>query len=175
MRRLDISPQLSCPVPQWSHYGHQTLHGDAHQEVTLARHHDVLQGVEQVGKHHDVELCGDVHSMVADEEDEEGDLEDGESDETLVECRFHVGVAEDHDGGQVAQQPHTADQRDGDPLQEVVGPDLQLGECRAGTVSRVQLSFHQRGRQTELLIETTRSRLSLYFREKEFLFNTSGL
>ena len=42
--------QLSSPVPQWS------LQSDAHQEVNLARHQDVLQGIEEVGNHHNIEF-----------------------------------------------------------------------------------------------------------------------
>ena len=55
--------------------------------------------------------------MVADDEDEEEDLEDGESDEALVEGGLHVWVTEDDNGGQVAHQPNTANHRDGDLLQ----------------------------------------------------------
>ena len=40
----------------------------AHQQETLTRHQDVLQGVEDVGKHKHVELSTDT--AVADEEDE---------------------------------------------------------------------------------------------------------
>ena len=35
---------LGRPVPQRSHHGNETLQSDAHQEETLTRHQDVLQG-----------------------------------------------------------------------------------------------------------------------------------
>ena len=42
----------------------------AHQQETLTRHQDVLQGVEDVGKHKHVELRPHTDTAVADEEDD---------------------------------------------------------------------------------------------------------
>ena len=57
----------------------------------------------------------------------------------------HVGLAEDDNDGQVAQQPRGTNHRGKDLLQYVLGPDLDLGDWRTGTVSQVEMSFHQGG------------------------------
>ena len=62
--------QSGSPVPQRPHHGYQTLQSDAHQQETLTRHQDVLQGVEDVGKHKHVELRPHTDTAVADEEDD---------------------------------------------------------------------------------------------------------
>ena len=71
----------------------------AHQQETLTRHQDVRQGVEEVGKHQNVEVVPDAGTAVRDDEDEEKDLEDGESDEAVVEGGLHVWLTEDDNGG----------------------------------------------------------------------------
>ena len=78
-------PQPGVPVPDWSDHSQQALQGDTHQQVALARHQDVLQRVQKVGEHHHVHIGLDDHGVVADDEDEEHNLEDGQSDEALVE------------------------------------------------------------------------------------------
>ena len=143
--------QPGLPVPQRPRYGHQTLQGDAHQQVTLTRHQDVLQGVEEVGEHQHVHLGLNVDSVVADDQDEEHDLKHSEGDETLVEGWLHVGVAEDHHGSQVTHQSHTAHYRDGDLLQYELGPDVLLREGAGGAIvtdCHIETSDHQRASAT---------------------------
>ena len=72
-------------------------------------------------------------TVVTDDEDEEEDLEDGESDEALVEGGLHVWLTEDDNGGQVPHQPNTANHRDGDLPQYELGPGFHLSGVETGT------------------------------------------
>ena len=70
--------------------GQQTLERYAHDEEGLARHHDVLQRVDQVREQRDVERRAEAEGVVQDHQQQEDDLDDGEADETLVEGRDHL-------------------------------------------------------------------------------------
>ena len=70
--------------------GQQALERDAHDEEGLAGHHDILQRVDEVREERDVERGAEAEGVVQDHQQQEGDLDDGEADQTLVEGRDHL-------------------------------------------------------------------------------------
>ena len=70
--------------------GQQALERDAHDEEGLAGHHDILQRVDEVREERDVERGAEAEGVVQDDQQQEGDLDDGEADQTLVEGRDHL-------------------------------------------------------------------------------------
>ena len=81
---------MSLPVVDGPADGQQALERDAHDEEGLAGHHDILQRVDEVREERDVERRAEAEGVVQDHQQQEGDLDDGEADQTLVEGRDHL-------------------------------------------------------------------------------------
>ena len=76
--------------------GQVALGGDAHHQVGLESHQDVLEGVPEVGEEEDEELVVEVEVEALDVDDDRQDEEgvnDGQGDQTVVESRLHLWPA----------------------------------------------------------------------------------
>ena len=92
-----VNHQWKVDIPlsvfQGSSDGQKALGGDAHHEERLKVHEDVLAGVPHVGEEHDEHLVVEVKVKplrVNDEDGEEEDVGDCQSDQSVVESRFHL-------------------------------------------------------------------------------------
>ena len=81
--RFSLYPVLYRPAN-----GQVALGGDAHHQVGLESHQDVLEGVPEVGEEEDEELVVEVEveplDVDDDRQDEEG-VHDGQGDQSVVE------------------------------------------------------------------------------------------
>ena len=81
--------------------GKEPLQGDAHDEVGLWAEEDVLERVPDVGEEKDVGLVLQVKvkaEAVDYEDDNKEEVDDGKSEDALVEVRLHLWPQEDGDG-----------------------------------------------------------------------------
>ena len=85
--------ELPLSVFQGSSDGQKALGGDAHHEEGLKVHKDVLARVPHVREEHDEHLVVEIEVKalrVNDEDGEEEDVGDCQSDQSVVESRFHL-------------------------------------------------------------------------------------
>ena len=73
--------------------GEEPLEGNAHDDVCLAGHQDVLQRVEEVGEESDVDRGLEAEGVVQDDQEQEEDLHRGQRHQALVERGLHLRPA----------------------------------------------------------------------------------
>ena len=87
------------PILYWPADGHVALGGNAHHQVGLESHQDILKGVPEVGEEEDEELVVEVEvealDVDDDGQDEEG-VDNGQGDQGVVEGRFHFWPANEN-------------------------------------------------------------------------------
>lgn len=80
------------PVLYWPADGHVALCGDAHHQVGLEGHQDILERIPEVGEEEDEQLVVEVEVKpldVDDDGDDEEGVNTGQGDQCVVEGRFH--------------------------------------------------------------------------------------
>ena len=88
-------PQLVSSVKNGFTDRKNSLSGDAHNQEGFEAEKNILQGIEEVRKHDDVESVVDVLRIVHKHETKKHDITACKSHQALVECRFHFGIFKD--------------------------------------------------------------------------------